>query len=651
MMNFYASREFLDVVAEVYCKGRESRVADVRVGDEVLRLLEVDRKRLFTNAVFLDYHEPLRDDEIRAPTREHDFVERVSRDIVELGPDGLEEPQGFQLAPFVDWSRFSTFKDYEAFLLARQRRLVRERERRARRLADQLGKLVFRMDDPAEDVLALAREWKSHQLRETGLRDIFAEPETNECLDLLRQRGLMTSSTLRAAGRLLAVWIGFVHERTWSGWIFAYDRELAKYSPGHQLLSAMLQESYRLGHREFDFSTGAEDYKMLYATHGRLLGPVGRPPVRRRVYAYAKEQAERRAPQVLAGARAVKSSIEARSEAPAAAKTPSPAAFDTAPPLEPSSPPAMTLQWVKARALGKGSALLVPILRRTARELVGGDTIEDALAVARKLAEDGASSTLGYWETADSGGRPVVDVYLEAVERVAASGLDSTLSIKPPAMSFDAGFAAELAAAAAKLGVRIHCDSHGSEVADPSHAMEQAMLESLSGASLSTTLPGRWSRSLSDAERAIELGLAVRVVKGQWPDPGEPKRDMQAGFLEVIDRLAGRARHVGVATHEVPLAAEAIARLQAAGTPCELELLFGRPMAQPLRWAREQGVRVRIYVPYGAGYIPSAIGILRQNPRVALRLLHGVIAESLERPRGNPFARTRSSRATVDTVP
>lgn len=642
-MNFYASREFLDVLAEVYFAGREARAADVRVGDEVLRLLEVDRKRLFTNAVFLDYHEPLRRDEICAPTREHDFVECVSRAVVEIGPDGFGDQRGHQLAPFVDWSLFPTFDDYQAFLMTRHRRLVRERERRGRRLTDKVGELEFRMNDPQDDVLELARRWKSCQLRETGLRDIFSDPKTNEYLALIRQRGLMTASTLRASGRLLAVWIGFIYDGTWSGWIFAYDRELAKYSPGHQLLSAMLEESHRLGHRAFDFSTGAEDYKMLYASHSRLLGPLGRPPVRRRVVACAKEQAKRHAPQLVASARAVKHGIEARSLSPTAAITPSPAAFDTAPPTEAAQSPPTTLRRAKARALAKGSALLVPVLHRAAREFIGGETIDDALAVSRKLAGDGAASTLGFWETGESVGRPVVEAYLATVERLAASGLDSTLSIKPPAMRFDAGCAAELAAAAKKHRVRIHCDSHGPEVADVSHEMEQAMLNHLPGTSLSTTLPGRWSRSLADAEPVIERNLGVRVVKGQWPDPAEPKRDLRAGFLEVIDRLAGRARHVGVATHEVALAAEAIARLQAAGTPCELELLFGRPMAQPMRWAQENGVRVRVYVPFGAGYIPSAIGILRHNPQLALRIVHGFIAENLERPLGRPPRGTSSA--------
>jgi proline dehydrogenase len=82
---------------------------------------------------------------------------------------------------------------------------------------------------------------------------------------------------------------------------------------------------------------------------------------------------------------------------------------------------------------------------------------------------------------------------------------------------------------------------------------------------------------------------------------------------------------VAVASHDVPLAAESIARLRAAGTPCELELLFGLPMTASLEWARENGAAVRIYVPYGKGYLPHAVSQLRRNPRFIWWILKDLV--------------------------
>lgn len=295
----------------------------------------------------------------------------------------------------------------------------------------------------------------------------------------------------------------------------------------------------------------------------------------------------------------------------------------TAPPTE--EEPA---GWRRLRtsAVKRASALVMPLVQRVARDYIGGETLDDAMCVAHRLAGENLPHTLGFWDTEAYDGPQVAKIYLDSVERLAASGLDGYLSIKPPALRFDAALATELAAVAETQKIRLHCDSHGTEVADPSYAMMETMHGRLSASRLSTTLPGRWSRSLADADWAIERGMIVRVVKGQWPDPADPARDMAAGCLEVIDRLAGRARHVAMASHDLPLVEEAIGRLRAAGTSCELELIHGVPMAEPLRWAREHGVGVRIYVPFGKGFVPNAIGLLRRNPRLAWRIVKGLVA-------------------------
>ena len=184
----------------------------------------------------------------------------------------------------------------------------------------------------------------------------------------------------------------------------------------------------------------------------------------------------------------------------------------------------------------------------------------------------------------------------------------------------------QLGRAAATAKVRLHCDSHGPEVADQTLAFAERLIAA--GAVVSITLPGRWRRSLADAEWAIKHRVAVRVVKGQWADPADPGRDMRAGYLELIDHLAGRAAMVDVATHDVALALEATGRLKAAGTPHTWELLFGLPMKQALRLAAQRGIRARVYIPYGAAYLPYALGKLRHQPRIAWWMLRDLIARN-----------------------
>lgn len=271
-MNFFASAEFFDATATAYFKGRPTTVENVRIGDDVLRLLVVDGKKIITRLLFLDYHQPLTAQEITGPIRSEAFADRVSRGVI-----NVDDRKDQDLAPFVDWRHFSGFDAYYDRLLKRHHGLMRDRERRGRALVSHFGKLAFTLNDQAEDVMPLVQTWKGAQLRSIGLPDFYTDPRTRTFFDTLQQRGHLTTSTLRADGRLVSAWVGFIHQGAWSGWIFTYDPTLKKYSPGHQLLIRMLQTSYQLGHHEFDFSIGAQDYKLLYATHGRVLDKIGSP--------------------------------------------------------------------------------------------------------------------------------------------------------------------------------------------------------------------------------------------------------------------------------------------------------------------------------------------------------------------------------------
>jgi proline dehydrogenase len=256
-----------------------------------------------------------------------------------------------------------------------------------------------------------------------------------------------------------------------------------------------------------------------------------------------------------------------------------------------------------------------PLLRKAARNYVAGPELHDAIQLARSFAARGeTASTLCFWDGPDDQPRHVADMYLATLQAIETARLDSYVSIKAPSLAFDAGLVAEVAQAAHDAGgIRVHFDSLGPETADRTfRLMEQARAH---GAPLGCTIPGRWQRSVRDAEKAAEMGLRIRVVKGQWPDLGAPV-DPHDGFLDVIDALAGRNAPVAVATHEPVLAAAAIRKLQAAGTPCEMELLFGLPSKAVLKVSRDLAVPVRYYLPYGHAWLPYALRQARRDPRI-----------------------------------
>jgi proline dehydrogenase len=252
--------------------------------------------------------------------------------------------------------------------------------------------------------------------------------------------------------------------------------------------------------------------------------------------------------------------------------------------------------------------------KRASRSYVAGAELANAVQVCHRLAQQGTASTVGYWNADNDAFRFVADAYLNALTVLAGEKLNTYLSIKAPALGRARELVTEVAAQAQQVNLGLHFDSLEPEVADETFSLiAEAAREC---AQVGCTLPGRWQRSLRDADAVGQLCSRVRVVKGQWADPLQPDLDLRTGFLNVIDRLAGRARCVAVATHDPALACEALWRLRAAGTPCELELLYGLPQKAVLRAVKDLRVPVRIYVPYGEAWLPYRLSQVRKNPRI-----------------------------------
>ena len=298
-------------------------------------------------------------------------------------------------------------------------------------------------------------------------------------------------------------------------------------------------------------------------------------------------------------------------------------------------------------------ALGEPVLRRASRAYVPGPQLQDAQRWAREQAPPDARLTFGYFNAPDDTPSCVEAASCLAIRALAkpaqpfgtpSDGAESGhrarprqtpgtpadvagyCSLKVPALGYQRPALQRLATVAATLGQRLHFDSHGPETADPTLAALDALLAH--HPHLGLTLPGRWVRSLEDADWAAAKGLRVRVVKGQWPCPQQPQADPRKGFLAVVERLAGRVPQVAVATHDAELAAEAQARLAARGTACELELLCGLPRRRVMALARRRGLPVRFYVPFGQAWLPYAMHQLLRQPGLWPRLLRDSLGEA-----------------------
>ena len=251
-----------------------------------------------------------------------------------------------------------------------------------------------------------------------------------------------------------------------------------------------------------------------------------------------------------------------------------------------------------------------------------------AIQAARMEATGGRISTLGYWSPPGEAPASIARHYIRAIEAVADAQLDASVSIKADLLQFDRALVDEVLRAGTTCGVRVHFDGQGYDTVVQTHDLVEHA--AMAGADVSATLASRFLRSLVDAERFVRLRVPVRVVKGQGGDPHDPKRDPRTSFLEVVEVLAGRARHVGVATHDRRTAQPALERLRASGTPCSLEQLRSLPRLDFL--ADDLGVPERVYIAYGHAGLPYAISEFLRRPAIVAWLLRDLLVRRRDLP-------------------
>lgn len=274
-MNVFSTDAFLNALASTGFRGKPCDIEHFRVADSTYRLLRVENK-VISEYPFLDFVEPVAKPP-GAEARRLGYLPLAGRAPI---PAADWKPQdGLQPSPLVDWTGFADLDSFWASVGKRIGNLVPDTRRKLRKLERDLGPVEFTFDDRRADAFDQCVRWKSAQYRASGLVDLFAESRHVDLFRALRDNGVVVVSSLRAGNILISSHLGALHDGRMYWWIPAYDTTFARYGPGRLMLHALLDHSQRAGHREFDFLIGEEAYKWHYATHTRVVAPVGAAPL------------------------------------------------------------------------------------------------------------------------------------------------------------------------------------------------------------------------------------------------------------------------------------------------------------------------------------------------------------------------------------
>jgi len=287
---------------------------------------------------------------------------------------------------------------------------------------------------------------------------------------------------------------------------------------------------------------------------------------------------------------------------------------------------ASTNAWLRERAMK------ARFVRRSVSRFMPGEQVEDALRAAGELRSGGITTILtqlGENITRVEEFEQVTQHYLDVLDKVAASGLDAQISIKPTQLGLDLDRALcernldRLIERAEQRNNFVWIDMESSAYVDPT--LDLYRRARAKSKRVGVAFQAYLYRTAKDVESLIPLGPAIRIVKGAYLEPPTvafPKKsDTDESFYRLCTRLmANDAQRAGtllhIATHDVTLAgrlSDWIAQQKVPQSAYEFAMLYGIQREQQLRLAR-QGKRLRVLISYGEYWFPWYMRRLAERP-------------------------------------
>jgi proline dehydrogenase len=276
-----------------------------------------------------------------------------------------------------------------------------------------------------------------------------------------------------------------------------------------------------------------------------------------------------------------------------------------------------------------------------ARRFIAGETLEEAIAVARTLEARGLSLTLDYLGESASTleeAEAATSEYLRMLDAIVLSGITRNVSLKLTQLGLDVD--------------RDRCLCNLRTIVDPAKAhgcfvridMENSpyvpatldVFETLwheGFTNVGVVLQSALKRSEADLRRVTALGARVRLVKGAYKEPPDvawqQKADVDASYVRMMELLLRDGTFPALATHDPAIIAAAqafAAKHGIARDTFEFQMLYGirRDLQSALA---ADGYGMRVYIPFGREWFPYFMRRLAERPANVAFVLRGILSE------------------------
>ena len=268
-----------------------------------------------------------------------------------------------------------------------------------------------------------------------------------------------------------------------------------------------------------------------------------------------------------------------------------------------------------------------PAARRLATRFVAGETLDDAVAVSRRLNQEKITVTLdhlGESVTTLEEAAAARDVYLRTMTAIHDSAIQGNVSLKLTQFGLDFSYeqcranVEQLVVCAAARDAFIRIDMESSEYTD--RTLQLVTELHAHHPNVGVVIQAYLYRSKQDVEALCDRRIRVRLCKGAYLEPETvafpQKADVDRNYVELMKLLLDRGEYPAIATHDEKMIAatkEYAAARNLSRDAFEFQMLYGirRDLQRQLV---AEGYRLRLYVPFGRAWYPYYMRRLAERP-------------------------------------
>lgn len=287
---------------------------------------------------------------------------------------------------------------------------------------------------------------------------------------------------------------------------------------------------------------------------------------------------------------------------------------------------------LSTNAMMRNFVVNFPLSRRVARRFVAGETLDEAIAVVKKLNAQGLGVTfdqLGESVTLESEARAAKDGYLRALEAIATNQVQSQVSVKLTQMGVDISVdlcldnMRQILRKAKAIGTLVTIDMEDSKHTQITLNVFKTLREEFDNVGI--VIQSYLYRSAEDMKALCAMGANVRLCKGAYKEPATVafprKADVDANYIKLAKIFfdangTPNGAYLDLATHDEKIirwAKEYTTTHKIDRHRFEFQMLYGiRSDLQ--RQLVAEGYTMRVYVPFGTHWYPYFMRRLAERP-------------------------------------